>query len=168
MDSIFNQYSYVVISVVVLAATILVLRYFLSNWRVISAAVTGLLILMIAGFLLLRPGFSDVENLSAAEAMIQNGRPTFMEFFSNYCAGCLAIRPVVDSIASDIGDTFNILRVDIHTETGRDLREHYNFSYTPEFLLLDTQGRAVWRSHSPPTQDQINLVKNQLTEMDNP
>jgi thiol-disulfide isomerase/thioredoxin len=168
MDRIFNQYSYVVISLVVLVAIILVLRYFLTNWRAISAAAAGLLILMIAGFLLLRPGISDVENISAAEAMIRNGRPTFMEFFSNYCAGCLAIRPVVDSIAEDVDDRFNILRIDIHTDTGRELREQYDFSYTPEFLLLDNQGNEIWRSHSPPSEDQISIVQNQLIEMENP
>ncbi len=168
MDRIFNQYSYVVISLVVLVAVILVLRYFLTNWRVISTAVTGLLILMIAGFLLLRPGFSDVDSMSAAEAMIRNGRPTFMEFFSNYCAGCLAIRPVVDTLAEELDDDFNILRVDIHTDTGRELREQYAFSYTPEFLLLDTQGNEVWRSHSPPTEDQLSTVQNQLVEMESP
>jgi len=166
MDRIFNQYSYVIISLAVLVTTILVLRYFLTNWRVIAAAATGLLVLMISGFLLLRPGFSDVNSLSAAETMIQNGRPTFMEFFSNYCAGCLAIRPVVDEMTEEIGDTFNILRVDIHTETGRGLREQYDFSYTPEFLLLDNQGNEIWRSHSPPTEDQLNLV--QLVETESP
>lgn len=159
MDSIFNQYSYIVISLVVLAATILVLRYFLSSWRVISAAVSGLLILMIAVFLLLRPGLSDTDSLSAAQAIIRNGKPTFVEFFSNYCAGCLAIRPVVDALAEDIDDAFNILRVDIHTSAGRELRQQYDFSYTPEFLLLDSQGREVWRSHSPPTQDQLSAVQ---------
>lgn len=168
MDRIFNQYSYVVISLVVLAATILVLRYFLTNWRIISTAVIGLLVLIIAGFLLLRPGFSDVDNLSLAEAMIQNGKPTFMEFFSNYCAGCLAIRPVVDSLTKDIGNDFNIMRIDIHTNTGRELREQFDFSYTPEFLLLDTRGNAVWRSHSPPTEDQLSSVQNQWAETENP
>ena len=161
MDRIFNQYSYVIISLAVLIATVLVLRYFVANWRVILAAVGGLLVFVIAGFLLLRPGFSDVDSLSAAEAMIQNGRPTFMEFFSNYCAGCLAIRPVVDSLIEDMDDSFNILRVDIHTDTGRELRQQYDFSYTPEFLLLDNQGNEVWRSHSPPTQDQINAMQNE-------
>ena len=89
-----------------------------------------------------------------------------MEFFSNYCAGCLAIRPVVDSLIEDMDDTINVLRIDIHTDTGRDLREQYNFSYTPEFLLLDNQGNEVWRSHSPPTEDQLSIVQNSLTEME--
>jgi thiol-disulfide isomerase/thioredoxin len=164
MDRIFNQYSYVIISLSVLVASVLVLRYFLTNWRIISAAIVGLLVLMIAIFLLLRPGFSDVDSSSTAEAMIRNGRPTFMEFFSNYCAGCLAIRPVVDSITQDIGDEFNVLRVDIHTETGRELREQFDFSYTPEFLLLDSQGNEIWRSHSPPTEAQLSLAQNSITE----
>ncbi len=159
MDRLFNQYSYVLISAGVLLATVVVLWRLSTNRRVITATVGLLLVFILVGYLLLRPGLSDVDSTSAAEAIIQNGKPTFLEFFSNYCAGCLAIRPVVDEIAVQLGDTFNILRIDIHTEAGRELRERYLFNFTPEFILFDSSGREVWRGHNPPNPSQLALVQ---------
>jgi thiol-disulfide isomerase/thioredoxin len=166
--NILNQFSYVVISLIILTASALVLLYLRTDRRVIGAAIGALLALMIAGYVLLRPGASDVANVSEATALIQNGKPTFMEFFSNYCAGCLAIRPVVDELAKDLGDEFNILRVDIHTDAGEELRAQYNFSYTPEFLLLNREGQEIWRGHNPPTQDQFAAVQSQLLGLGSP
>src|SRR5690606_15648228 len=93
-----------------------------------------------------------VNSIEAAEALISNGKPTFLEFFSNYCTGCVAIRPTVDQAVENLKADFNILRVDIHTETGRNLRENLGFSYTPEFIIFDKTGEEIWRDHSlPPT-----------------
>lgn len=163
MDAIFNQYSYVLISLAVLIAAVLVLSRFAVSRRIISVTVAGLLVFILAGYFLLRPGLGDIDSTSAAEAAIQNGKPTFLEFFSNYCAGCLAIRPVVDQIAAELGDEFNILRIDIHTEAGRELRERYKFAYTPEFVLFNPQGQEVWRSHNPPGEVQLALARGQST-----
>lgn len=165
---LFNQFSYVFISLGVLAASLLVLRYFAVDRRVIAAAATALIVLSSTGYLVLRPGAGDVDSISSADALIQNGKPTFMEFFSNYCAGCLAVRPVVDTIAASLGDDFNILRVDIHTDAGRELRERFQFSYTPEFLLLDSAGAEIWRGHTPPDEAQLAAAQQRLVGMENP
>jgi thioredoxin 1 len=164
MDRLFNQYSFVLISLGVLIGVIIVLWRFSASRRVISATVGVLAVFILAGYLLLRPGLSDVDSTSAAQTIIQNGKPTFLEFFSNYCAGCLAIRPVVDEIAADLGADFNILRIDIHTDTGRELRERYQFNYTPEFILFDARGQEVWRGHNPPNDNQLRLVQTTSAE----
>jgi thiol-disulfide isomerase/thioredoxin len=165
---IFNQYSYILISAAVLLASAILMRRYFSDQRIIITAMFSLATLSVAGLLLLRPGAGDVSNLSMAEATIGNGRPTFLEFFSNYCAGCLAIRPIVDRYAAELGDQFNILRVDIHTEVGRILRERYTFTYTPEFILFDSQGNEVWRGHTPPPDDQLAQALSQRVGTENP
>jgi thiol-disulfide isomerase/thioredoxin len=159
MDRLFNQYSFVLISAGVLIAVVIILWRLSVSRRVISATVGLLLVFVLVSYFLLRPGLSDVGSTSAAESIIQNGKPTFLEFFSNYCAGCLAIRPVVDEIAVELGDEFNILRIDIHTDAGRELRERYAFNYTPEFILFNQQGEEVWRGHNPPNDNQLSLVQ---------
>lgn len=156
--SVLNQYSYIIISLIALGASLVVMRYFLVSRRAISTTLIGLSVLMLMGFLLLRPGMSDVNSVETAEDIIRNGNPTLLEFFSNYCAGCLAIRPVVDAISDEISGEFNILRVDIHSPTGRELRELYNFSFTPEFILFNRGGQEIWRSHTPPTSNDLALA----------
>ncbi len=71
---------------------------------------------------------------------------------------CVAACPVVDRIVEDIGERFNVLRVDIHTEFGRELRQQIGFTYSPEFVLFDNGGQEVWRDHVPPSFEQIAQV----------
>ena len=80
----------------------------------------------------------------------------------------MAARPIVDGIVEDISQQFNILRVDIHTEIGRELRRRLGFSYTPEFILFDSAGQEVWRNHVPPSPEHLALVENLVTNLDTP
>lgn len=155
MENLFNQYSYVIISLSVLVASLILLRRYNADRRVMASAMVLLLVLVVAGNFLLRPGKSDIDSVDAAQMALQNGRPTFIEFFSNYCASCLALRPAVDLLVSEIEEDYNILRIDIHTEFGRELRQNFEFDFTPEFVLFDRSGQEVWRSHSLPPRDKI-------------
>ncbi len=152
---ILNQFSYLFITLAVLLASFILLQRYVVDRRLVAGAMVAITVLSLTGMLLLRPGSSDVATPSQAQQSIYNGKPTFLEFFSNYCAGCLALRPSVDLLVSDIGDDFNILRVDIHTDLGREMRETYGFTYTPEFVLFDRNGQEVWRDHSLPRREQV-------------
>lgn len=150
--NLLNQYSYVIIAVIVCAVLYLGLRRFAKATQ--SGAVGAVLLaaaIFIGGFALLQTGEGDVTEVSQVDALVANGQPTFIEFFSNYCTGCLLLRPTVDGIIADIGDDFNVLRINIHSTAGRELREAYDFSFTPEFVLLDSSGQEVWRDHVPPS-----------------
>jgi thiol-disulfide isomerase/thioredoxin len=162
MNSIFNQYSYLFISVGALLAMFIILRVLKIQWRLTLASLITIAGILIIGWFILRPAKGDVDSVKSAEAVLTNGKPTFVEFFSQYCLGCLAARPAVDSLISNIQDRFNILRVDIHTDYGRDLRERYHFSYSPEFVLLDQNGEEVWRAHVPPSLQELQLLFNPI------
>jgi hypothetical protein len=84
MREIFQQYSYVWISLGVVLVSIAVMRILHLRWRVTLLAAGGLAVVLGASLLILRPGQSDVNSFQAAEAMLTNGKPTFLEFFSNY------------------------------------------------------------------------------------
>ena len=164
MPGIFNQYSYVIISLVVLIVSAILLRRYIASTRLIAAALGIMIVLSIAGNFLLRPGTSDIDSVDAAQAALSNGRPTFLEFFSNFCASCLALRPAVDVLVSDIQPEFNVLRIDIHTDFGRELRQNFKFSYTPEFALFDSSGQEVWRGHTLPPRDQVYTLAPSLLQ----
>jgi thiol-disulfide isomerase/thioredoxin len=150
--NLLNQYSYVIIAVIVCAVLYLGLRRFAKSTQ--AGAVGAVLLaaaIFIGGFALLQTGEGDVTEVAQVDSLVANGQPTFIEFFSNYCTGCLLLRPTVDGIIADIGDDFNVLRINIHSTAGRELRETYEFSFTPEFILLDAAGQEVWRDHVPPS-----------------
>jgi thiol-disulfide isomerase/thioredoxin len=155
-----NQFSYPIIALIAVIGALVVMRRLIRlRWRYVAGVVVALIFLFSAGFFLLRPGAGDVSDLQTARSMIGNNRPTFVEFFSNYCTGCLLLRPTVDGIVADIDDEFNILRINIHSAEGRALREQYDYSFTPEFVLFDAQGQEVWRDHAPPTLAQLELAR---------
>jgi thiol-disulfide isomerase/thioredoxin len=162
MENIFNQYSYILISLAVIAASVGLLLRYVTDRRVIAGTAALLICFSIAGHFLLRPGSSDINSVSAAQAALRNGKPTLIEFFSNYCASCLAVRPAVDLLVKDIKDEYNVLRIDIHTEFGRELRQNLRFSYTPEFVLFDRSGEEVWRGHTLPPREQVVALAPEL------
>lgn len=162
MDLLFNQYSYLTFSAIaVLLVAFVVWRLRL---RRLVQVLTLIVIVGVAtgGWLLLHPGVQDADTLSVAEQAINSGRPTLVEFYSNYCVGCMAVRAQVDDLVDAsterFGDDLNILRIDIHTDLGRALRERYGFSYSPEFVLFDQAGSEIWRSHQPPSLNELEQV----------
>ena len=158
--NIFNQFSYPMIAAVVLVVLFLLLRrYNKANWQGIVGAEILAAAIFVGGWALLQPGAGDVNDIDGAQMTLTNGRPTFIEFFSNYCTGCLLMRPSVDQLVEGIDGEFNILRVNIHSEVGRELRQRYAFSFTPEFLLLTPNGNIVWRDHIPPSEGDLALAR---------
>jgi thiol-disulfide isomerase/thioredoxin len=159
-DSLGNQFSFVLFSLAAVVGVVVLLRVLRRGWRLTTGAGLVVAAAALVIFFALRPGLSDVDSVQAAESMLQNGKPTMLEFFSNFCTNCLAARPQVDALIRDIqaqhGEGVNVLRIDIHTNFGRDLRERYGFSYTPEFILFNRGGQEIWRAHVPPTLAQID------------
>lgn len=158
--NILNQFSYPIIALSVMVIVYFVTRRRLRQGWPVTLGVQGVVALaFVAGFLLLRPGLHGVTDAEAALASVGNGRPTFVEFFSQYCSGCLAFNPIVNEIEDTIKDEYNVLRIDIHSSAGRTLRPALGFSFTPEFVLYDPGGNEVWRDHIPPTTAQIESAR---------
>lgn len=158
--NIVNQFSYILITGGSVALVWLVLRRLVhARVGVVIAVQAAVIAVFVAGFVVLRTGDGDTDDAALARAVIANDRPTFIEFFSNYCTGCLLLRPTVDQIVREIQDDYNVLRINIHTEAGRELRQQYNFSFTPEFLLLTANGVEVWRDHMPPDRAALALAR---------
>ncbi len=163
MQALFNQYSYVFVTVGIVVGAGIMLRLWLHrSLRVTAAAVLVLALIGATGWLVLKPTPSNVSDLAKAEATLHGGKPTVLEFYSDYCIGCIAARSTFDSVVTQMkqkfADTVNVMRVDIHTVSGRALREEYGFSYTPEFVIFDGGAAELWRSHTPPTLNELDRV----------
>ena len=56
------------------------------------------------------------------------------------------MKPVVDGLEQELGNKIEIIRVDIQSPGGRELAPHYDFEYTPTFIMFDSKGNELWRS----------------------
>jgi thiol-disulfide isomerase/thioredoxin len=159
IDQLGNQFSFLLFSMSGVLLVFALLRTRKASRRVTVTGTGAAVIVALTLFFAFRPGISDVDSAAAARAVLNSGKPTLLEFFSNYCTNCLLMRPSVDALVSEIraeyADDFNVLRIDIHTDFGRELRAAIGFRYTPEFVLFDADGQEIWRNHTPPSLDTI-------------
>lgn len=167
--NLFNQFSYLFFAGATLALAFAVLRHYARlSMRIVIGAQTILIAAFLIGFLVLRPGGESVNSASEALETVGNGKPTMLFFFSNYCALCITVNPIVEQLETDITDEFNLLRIDIHTTTGRAVRQEFGFSFTPEFVLFDKNGNEVWRDHIPPSSGQLDRARSIAIGMTTP
>jgi thiol-disulfide isomerase/thioredoxin len=164
MLNLLNQFSYLYLSGLLLILIVggVAIRSYRKQgrlvWKFISTIAASLAVLTVMGFFALRPGSASVDSVAEVQQIIQNDRPTVIQFFSNYCIGCMSVESQFDAMATQISSTTDVLRVDIHTDFGRELREALDFSYTPEFILYDINGDEVWRGHQLPPENLLMVA----------
>jgi thioredoxin 1 len=85
-----------------------------------------------------------ITTLQAFQDAVRNGvRPTLVEFYSLYCAGCLAMKPIVDQLETEAGTRLQIIRLNIDVEPGMSLVQRYGVLFTPTFVYFDQNGNKV-------------------------
>lgn len=154
----FNQFSYPIFSVLIVLSALLFMRRRKLKLPVMGAITVVIIGALFALYIALRPGISTVNNPQEAYDLIGNGRPTLLVFHSNYCSGCLAMNPSIVALADQIRADYNVIRVDIHTETGQILTSELGFSASPEFVLYAPDGREIWRSNGLPSKDGLQVA----------
>lgn len=72
-------------------------------------------------------------------------------------------KPVVDGLERDMKDKLRFARVDIGSDEGSDLAQKYGISAVPAFVVLDGNGRVVYRQVGgrPKTDD----IKAQIARL---
>lgn len=140
-----NQFSYVIIAalaLLVLAAGFWWTGFTRRKWLALGAAAAACLVLW-AG---LRTGASAWQDPRQAETAIRESElPVLIEFYSDYCAGCLAAKPTLDSLEEELKGELTIIRLDVASVAGRELGRELNLLITPTFILFDAQGNELWR-----------------------
>ena len=145
MGSLFNQYSFLILAIllVIVAGVILLTRKPRWNDYLAFAVILGALI---AAWMILRPRQTPLMNdTRAVLQVIGAGTPALLEFQSPYCLACTAIKPAVDGLEQELGGRIHIIRLNVQEPVGRELGAVYRFEFTPTFIFFDSQGRELWR-----------------------
>ncbi len=154
---IFNHYSFLLSALIVVMVVVVALWRWkagpmwlrLAGVGVILAATVGV------GFVFRYPA-SEAATVQNVETVLNNGQPTFLVFYSNYCLGCMASLPTVRALENDLDTSaVNVLLIDIHTDTGETLRRSYRANVTPTYIILDASGQEKWRGHRVPSETEI-------------
>ena len=97
--------------------------------------------------LLFTRGTLGVDTVSAVRNAVRNGEtPTLIQYYSEQCVGCMAMKPLVDSLEKEAGQRLQIIKLDIHDEPGKTLMKDHDVVFTPTFVFFDTEGNPVMTS----------------------
>ncbi len=145
MNSLINQYSFVLVALLFTVVTGLILLTKSPKWNDYLAFVV-VAFGFIAAWVILHPVQTPLMNdAKKVSAMIGAGKPVLLEFQSPYCIACAAAKPTVDSLERELGDRVIFIRLNIQESVGMELAPVYKFAFTPTFIFFDAQGKELWR-----------------------
>lgn len=77
------------------------------------------------------------------EAALRNGKPTFLEFYANWCTSCQAMAGDMAELRRRYGDQVNFVMLNVDNTKWLPEMLNYRVDGIPHFVYLDRQGEAV-------------------------
>ena len=84
--------------------------------------------------------------------IINSTTPTLVDFYATWCGPCKMMSPLLEQVASEMGDETKIIKIDI--DKNRDTAAQYGIRSVPT-LLLFKEGDIVWRQSGLPPKSMI-------------
>ena len=103
------------------------------------------------------------ETLSLARALADRRRCTLLSFYSPKCKLCARVGPEIGEIvAKEEGDWLSLVRMNVDDEVWLPEVSYYGVAHVPCLVLLDSRGRARFRSAVP---ESLAVVKDSLGDI---
>ena len=96
--------------------------------------------------------------MSEFNDMINDTKPTLVDFFATWCGPCKMQSPILEQVKASMGDKVNIIKIDV--DCNPELAERYSIRSVPT-LIVFKGGEALWRGYGVHQADQIEA---KLTE----
>ena len=90
--------------------------------------------------------------MSDFEKLIQESKPTLVDFFATWCGPCRMQAPILEDVKKRVGDAANIIKIDV--DENQRLAAQYGVRSIPT-LILFKNGVAVWRAVGVQQADEL-------------
>lgn len=96
--------------------------------------------------------------MSKFSDLINGDKPVLVDFFAEWCGPCKMMKPVLDQLKSQVGDSAAIIKVDI--DKNQPAAAAFNVQSVPT-LILFKKGKPVWRQSGVVQAAQLKQVIDQ-------
>ncbi len=98
------------------------------------------------------------RNSLEPEIALQNGRPTIIEFYADWCEACQEMAPSIINIKSKFENKIDIVLLNVDNQKWLDLIQKYDVNGIPQLNLFDESGSLKGKSIGIKTVDEINQI----------
>ncbi len=90
--------------------------------------------------------------------IIKSEIPTLVDFTATWCGPCKAMAPVLEQLASKVGEKARIIKIDV--DKNQALSEKMKIQGVPTFILYKN-GEIIWRQSGMQSLNQLEtLIEN--------
>ncbi len=83
------------------------------------------------------------EDSTPLEVAMDNGKPTLMEFYANWCTTCQAMAPEIRELETEYADDVNFVMLNVDNRKWLPELSQYRVDGIPHFVYLNRDGEAI-------------------------
>ena len=139
-----NQYSFVIIGLIVLIG-IIALCWRIFGFKYVIPLALLISISWVSIQLFLSSNMAREVGNEYFDGNSEYNKPALLVMYSNYWIACLAAKPSVDRLESNLNGEVLLLRIDVLSRLGKPIWTKYGNAMVPTFIAIDKDGNEAWR-----------------------